>query len=108
LELAREIIALAEEVGDPERAFAGRENLFHAAWQLGDMTTAAAQLGALEQLAATLRQPPQLWLIHAIRAKIALAEGRFADAEQAIEAAYGYGRAAQSWNAEVTYQVQTF
>ena len=56
---------------------------------------------AITGLARELRQPAELWLATAVEAALALAEGRFAEAEQLIERAAAVGEHAQSWNATV-------
>jgi tetratricopeptide (TPR) repeat protein len=108
LELAREVLVLAREAGDHERLFGGIENLCHIMLELGDVITAERHAEELLRLAELMRQPPQLWMAHAVRASLALWRGQLDVAEAAIEEAFGYGRDAQTWNAEITYHVQTF
>ncbi|MFL5894669.1 MAG: hypothetical protein ACJ76Z_06085, partial [Thermoleophilaceae bacterium] len=108
MELSREVVELSERTGDRERLAAGWENVFHSAWELGDVPTADVAMERLTTLAAAMRQPAQLWLAQATRAKVALASGDLDDGERLIEEAFEYGSRAQSWNAEITYLHQMF
>jgi hypothetical protein len=106
--LCTEILALAVQAGDRERTFAAYESRLLFAWELGDVTTAMTDLDELSLLAERMRQPAQLWMLYAIRARVALCEGRLADAEELVERALAYGQTAQSWNAIVTHELQTY
>jgi DNA-binding SARP family transcriptional activator len=105
---AGKAVNLAEEIGDKERAFECHEGAFWLAWQLGDPGSRETELMAITGLARELRQPAQLWLATAVEAALALAEGRFAEAEQLIERAAAVGEHAQSWNATVARKLQLF
>jgi tetratricopeptide (TPR) repeat protein len=60
-------------------------------WRLGDdmhadrVAAVRATREVLLRTAVELRQPGGLWLVHAVRAQAALLEGRFADAQRAVE-----------------------
>jgi DNA-binding SARP family transcriptional activator len=105
---AEEIIFLAESVGDRERAFDGHEHAFWVAWMHGDPVRRTAALTSMTGLARQLRQPAQLWLATASEAALALAQGRFGQAEDLMERAAGIGEHAQSWNAAATRSLQLF
>jgi tetratricopeptide (TPR) repeat protein len=105
---ADELISLAEQVGDSERAFDGHEHAFWVTWEHGDPDRRAAELASMLRLARELRQPPQLWLATAAEAALALADGRFVEAAQLIDKAAGIGERAQTWNAAVTRRLQLF
>jgi hypothetical protein len=92
LSIADEIIALAQQVGDEERATAGRLYRVIAKMELGRMTEAEEELEVVAEEAAALRQPAQLWMSTASRANLALFRGRFDDARPLIEEAAALGR----------------
>jgi eukaryotic-like serine/threonine-protein kinase len=96
LDKGREIISLAGATGDRERLFDGHEHVFWAAWELGDPVVRAVELESLTRVAEELRQPTQLWMLGVVRATLALAEGRFADAAELIEHAAPVGERVQS------------
>ena len=106
--LCTEILELAVQAGDRERVFAAYESRLLFAWQLGDLATAMTDLDELSLLGERMRQPAQLWMLNAIRARAALCEGRLAEAEELVERAFAYGQTAQSWNAIVTHELQTY
>ncbi len=103
-----EMIRLATECGDFERALEGHEHRQAARLELGDVTGAGEDLVAMATLAADLRQPAQAWYVAVIRAQHALLEGRLPDAEVLIEQARGIGERAQSWNAAVARHLQRY
>jgi DNA-binding SARP family transcriptional activator len=103
---ADELITLAGAIGDPERLFAGYEHTFWNAWILGDPDRRAGALEAMIGLAEELRQPAQLWLATAAQASVALADGRFAVAEELIGKAAVIGERALSWSARSTRMLQ--
>ncbi|HEU6443562.1 MAG TPA: BTAD domain-containing putative transcriptional regulator [Gaiellaceae bacterium] len=108
LAIADELIQVAENVGDTERRYAGHDYRFHALLESGDMPAAYGQHEALARLAHELRQPAQLWDVTVDRAKLALFEGRFEDAERDICEAVELGRIAQSANAQMAFDLQMY
>jgi tetratricopeptide (TPR) repeat protein len=58
---------------------------------LGAMVEARSVLRDLARRAGELRQPPQQWLAKALRAQLALLEGRFDEADELIQDAFGEG-----------------
>jgi tetratricopeptide (TPR) repeat protein len=87
LAIASEIIAIGTATGDRDLTAQGRS------WRLcdqmcaGDAAAIDAEIDALAALAAGLRHPRYLWLVHQARAMRALWQGRFADAEREALAA---------------------
>ena len=79
-----------------------------AAWELGDPDRRAAGLASLTRVAEELQQPAQLWMAASGQAALALAQGRFAEAEQLIERAVVVGERALSWNAAASRRRQDF
>ena len=108
LTVADEIVALAEQVSDDERAIEGRIYRVIAHMELGRMIDAEAELEIAAERAAVLRQPAQLWMTAAIRAVVALLHGRFTDAEPLIETALRLGERAQRRDAVLSHRLQLF
>jgi DNA-binding SARP family transcriptional activator len=108
VELAKEFIHVALEAGDIERAVEGHQIHLESSIELGDMTSAYADLEAMTTLAEELRQPAQSWIVGAFRTVLALLEGRLEEAEQLIAETRSLGKRAQSWNAAVTSGLQLY
>jgi DNA-binding SARP family transcriptional activator len=102
------LLALAEQTGDVERAFAARDFRLQGMWRRADRAGVDVELAALARLAEELRQPAQHWAVATQRAMVALLEGRFADAEALAADALDRGGAAERWNAMVSYRLQLF
>ncbi len=108
VELATELIAVANGAGEPERAAEGYENRLTGQLELGDVRGAKADLREMARIANELRQPSQLWFAVAYDALISLLEGNFAEAERLIEKARVLGMGAQSWSATVGHRLQLY
>jgi DNA-binding SARP family transcriptional activator len=106
LELATELCELAAAALDVERESAGRMLRIMALHVLGDAEAAAAELAVVDRLAHELRQPVQRWEVDGVWAMLALAEGRFAEAETLIEHAAATGRRAVADAAESIEHMQ--
>jgi DNA-binding SARP family transcriptional activator/tetratricopeptide (TPR) repeat protein len=99
LDEGREIVSLATATGDRERVFDGHEHAFWASWELGDPGVRGLELQSMAHAGEALRQPAQLWILTVTRATLAMAEGRFAEAEELIEQGGTAGERAQSRSA---------
>jgi predicted ATPase/class 3 adenylate cyclase len=108
LAIADELIEVAEAAGDAERAYAGHDCRFYACLEAGDLPAAHREHEAAGTLAHELRQPAQLWMAASRGANLALFEGRFTEAERAIQEALELGRQAQSANAQVAFHFQMY
>lgn len=108
LELAKELIGVALQAGEKELAVEGYEVHLEASIELGDLSTARADLDAMTKLADELHQPAQKWLAGVCRTALALLEGRFGEAEQLIAETRSVGERAQRWSAAVTYGLQLY
>ena len=108
LELSTELLDVAMEAGDKERVLEAHEHRHERFVELGEMDEAEAELEAMRRLAEELRQPAQRWLVSVCRARLALQEGRFQEAEALIEDARGWGEHALSWNAAVAFRAQLY
>src|SRR5215217_6460638 len=106
--IADELIAVAEQVEDTERAYAGHEYRFHALLEAGDAATARQAFEAMTRIAGELRQPAQLWFAGVNRAKLALFEGRFDDADALIRAAFELGQQDWTANPRMAFDLQTY
>ncbi len=108
VEPATELIQIAMEVGDLERAVEGHDYRAGALIELGDVQAAKADVGAMAKLAERLHQPAQGWYVAEFRAHLGLLEGRIVEAEDLIADALALGERAQAWNAAVSYRLQLF
>jgi DNA-binding SARP family transcriptional activator len=79
-----EILRLAEDVGDRERAIQGHFYRAFALLELGELDDVHGEVEAMEVLAVELRQPAQRWFVTVFRSILALFEGDFERAEELI------------------------
>jgi tetratricopeptide (TPR) repeat protein len=110
LAIANELIEVARAAGDVERAYAGYDSRSIALLESGDLPAAHRDHEAGTRLAYRLRQPAQLWDVTVDRARLALFEGRFGEAEWAIHEALELGRSAlaQGANAQLAFDLQMY
>jgi DNA-binding SARP family transcriptional activator len=108
LKLFDELLEVAERIGDPERAV--HSHLFRCvvSLRLGDLDEVERELAAVAPIAHALRQAPQLWLMEATRADLALARGRMVESDEHIESAFVYGELAQPEMATPVYLLQRY
>jgi DNA-binding SARP family transcriptional activator/tetratricopeptide (TPR) repeat protein len=106
--VATELIELATETGELERAAEGYLCRACQLLELGRIEQAKEDADAMAQLAGELRQPSQMLYATNLRAHIALLEGDFTAAELLAHEALGLGERAQRWNASVAYHLQLF
>ena len=90
--LAKEIISVADSVGDGERIAEAHLMRFLSLFELGQVGEARRQMDRLAQVIRETRQPAHLWLEPVNRAELALFEGDYALAESliAVESRGGY------------------
>ncbi len=108
LALADELIRVAESAGDLEQEYAGRDCRFFALLEGGDIRAALGEHEAARRLAHELREPARLRIEATRSANLALFEGRFKEAEQAIQEALELSRLAPSANAELAFDLQMY
>jgi tetratricopeptide (TPR) repeat protein len=106
--LATELLQVAKEAGDLERAAEGYEHRATAMIELGEMRKAKTDFGAMAKSADELRQPSQRWLVLTYTALLALLEGELSKVEAVIPRARSVGERAQSWNAAVAHGLQLY
>jgi DNA-binding SARP family transcriptional activator len=107
-ETAREVISIAEQIGEVERAFTGNLYLFCSLMQVGDIDGARRVLRALPRHGEQLQEPTYRWASVELEAALALFEGRFDAAEALIPRAYEAGEHAISFNAMTGHVLQGF
>jgi DNA-binding SARP family transcriptional activator len=108
LQIADELISVADAAGDKERSFYGRLARLTALVFAGALPRAEADLAAVNRLAVDLRQPQQLFQALGADAMFALGQGRLAEAETLIERAHTYGAGAQPEMAIPIYTLQRY
>jgi tetratricopeptide (TPR) repeat protein len=108
IEVATELIEIATETGDLERAAEGYLCRACPLLELGEVDRAKEDMAEMSRLADELRQPSQWLYVTNLRAHIALLEGDFTAAERLIHEALELGERAQRWNARVAYRLQLF
>ena len=106
--LATELVQVATDAGDLERALEAYEHRAEALLELGEMQASKADLEAMAEIASELRQPSQDWIVAELRAHHALLEGSFAQAEAFMAEALSLGERAESWNSAVSFRLQLY
>jgi DNA-binding SARP family transcriptional activator/tetratricopeptide (TPR) repeat protein len=106
--LCTELLEVATRAGDKERVLEAHEHRHERFFELGQMQRALSELEAMTRLAEELRQPSQRWLVTVCRARQALFEGRFEEAERLIGQAREFGERSLSWNAGVAFGVALY
>jgi tetratricopeptide (TPR) repeat protein len=95
LSMARELSAVAEQLGDMEKSFAGHLHSFGALMVRGDLEAAELEFAAAAAVAQDLRQPVHLWGLTMAGVMRALQAGRFDEAEQLVEREVALGSGGQ-------------
>ena len=105
--LSDELIALAEQLGDKERVFAGPTSPPERPVVAGGPRRASTSRSTLlGSLADELRQPAQHWSVGTDRTMLALMEGRFERRRAADRTStLALGERAESWNAVVSQRL---
>ena len=103
LAMARELIRLANEIGDKEQAFFGHFHAFGAFMVKGDIRAADREFEAAAGLAQELRQPSQTWLAWVEEATRDIFAGRLQRAEDVMRRAAELGSRAQGLDATYWY-----
>lgn len=108
LAISAELVRVAQESGELERALQGHHYRVIGLMERGDVTGADRELEAQDRLARELRQPAQLWYAAVTRAMRALFDGKFEEAERFVHQAHDVGQRAQGTDAEVSFRLQLF
>ncbi len=107
LELARELLQLAERLDDPRIALDGYESLFGAHLILGDVAAADRALEAYARIAEELRQPIYRFMSSFMRGSRAVCAGRLEEAERLFHEARERGRGQVAY-AEIVFAGQMY
>jgi DNA-binding SARP family transcriptional activator/tetratricopeptide (TPR) repeat protein len=94
MSLADELQSVAVVIDDKERIAASRLLRVMGQHALGEMAGARMDLEAAARIAQELRQPSHLWEVGGVRAMLALAEGRFDEADALIDEVFALGETA--------------
>jgi tetratricopeptide (TPR) repeat protein len=108
LAVTARMIALGVEAHEPELELGGRFWRVIDRLEAGDIVGVDDDIAAYTRLATALRQPLYLWQVPSLRAMRALLDGRFEDAELAIEEARREGERAESPNVAFRSAVHLF
>jgi DNA-binding SARP family transcriptional activator/tetratricopeptide (TPR) repeat protein len=108
LEITSEIVRLADEAGEPERAVDARLLRIESHLLRGDMRAVYADLDVAARLADDARRPTAHWHVEVHLAELALLEGRFTEAEQHIARTVELGEQAHLADATSSVPAQTF
>jgi tetratricopeptide (TPR) repeat protein len=100
------MIALAERMGDAERAIQGHNWRVLDLAELGRIDEMRAEVARHEQLADELRLPAYQWWGPMWRSTLALLEGRLDEAERLVEEFAAIGRRAHDANAALYVEIQ--
>jgi len=92
LMVARELVALGEQLGDPETTFVGEMCRYASLIRTGALDQADAALDIADALARELRQPIFAFHVLRMRAAQALLAGRIAEGEHLAEAMWQKGQ----------------
>ena len=107
LAVADEVVRLAEQVDDRERALIGRLWRVADLLELGDIGAVDREIEACAASVEALRQPQLGWYVTLLRAMRALLDGRLGDGERLAGEAFNLGMA-QNPSAALVYGLQIF
>jgi tetratricopeptide (TPR) repeat protein len=108
IEIADELERVAASIGDREKIIQARCYRTIALLELGDLPAVNVELSAAQPLAEELGQRPQIWLVTAMRATVALFQGRFAEGRRLMEEALSAGEGAQRSDAILSHRIHGF
>ena len=107
LALATELVELATEIGDKERAVEGHGLRFNALMELGDVEAAAADLAARGRLTDEMRQPAQRWVQLVLETTRNTFLGNFEAAEKTLLESFELG-GSRGEGAQAAFELQRF
>jgi tetratricopeptide (TPR) repeat protein len=99
--MAAELLQLAEETGDSEKALFAHFHAMGVSMIRGDVPAADTELELMREIAHELRQPSRIWIVLVAEAMRGIFVGDFEHAEQLMRRAFEVGFAAQG--ADATY-----
>ena len=95
LAIGTELQELAERIGDRDRTVRGHFHRIISLVQLGDIRGAEIDLEAANRIVEALKEPSHVWQVLSTSTMLALAAGRFAEAEKLTAQAFALGERAQ-------------
>jgi tetratricopeptide (TPR) repeat protein len=108
LEIADELIQVAQAEGDLEQMTDGHIYRLWLLFETGNTPAMHEELDALVRLDVELGQPARTWTRSLIQGVLALFEGRFRDANRYIEESVQTGERAEQYQSRVSFITQTF
>jgi DNA-binding SARP family transcriptional activator len=108
LALATELREVATRIGDTLRVAHGHQHECITRVMVGDAGELDASVHAMSRLTDELKQPAHFWEARAAKAVLALAAGRFTEAEELIEQALALGERVKPEMAIPVYQLQRY
>jgi DNA-binding SARP family transcriptional activator len=105
LAMAREVMQLADEIGDKEHTFFGHFYAFGAHMVRGDMRRAETELQRMWDVAQELRQPSKIWVGFISQAMRDLFAGHLQRAEELMRRGAELGAGAQGQDATYFYVI---
>jgi class 3 adenylate cyclase len=107
LDVASEIVELAEQIGDRIMVMEGHAFRVWDLLELGNATAATREFELVAHLAEELRQPYFRWAAMVIRVQLAMNGGRLTEAASLAQQCLELGQEAQNDNAALAFGVQT-
>ena len=108
LALATELREVAARIGDTLRVAHGHQHECITRVIVGDAGELDASVHAMSRLTDELKQPAHFWEARAAKAVLALAAGRFTEAEELIEQALALGERVKPEMAIPVYRLQRY
>ena len=108
LALAAELREVAARIGDTLRVAHGHQHECITRVMVGDAGELDASVHAMSRLTEELKQPAHLWEARAAKAVLALAAGRFTEAEELIEQALELGERVKPEMVIPVYRLQRY
>jgi hypothetical protein len=108
LSIAAEILEDARAVDESEREFQGHLVREIAFLELGDIPRFEAELAYLASPPEEVRSPAQRWMVAALRANLAIQQGRLADAERFATEARDLGARSMLFDAQAHFASHTY
>jgi eukaryotic-like serine/threonine-protein kinase len=106
LEVATEIVRVADSLGNKEMALRGHYRRLRDLLELDDIPAMDKEIATYSRLAEELRQPLYQWLAPFYQSTRALLEGRFDDCERLVKESLTIGQRAQDQNAVLFFNTQ--
>ncbi|HEY3050088.1 MAG TPA: BTAD domain-containing putative transcriptional regulator [Gaiellaceae bacterium] len=106
LVLAHEFRQVSERSGDLERLAYALDHRRTVLVMVGDLRSVETDLAREVEIVEQLKQPGQLWQVHAAEAMLALAVGELAEAERLIPQAFQFGERSLRDTALPVYELQ--